>query len=79
MHWRIGAAYRHRMPEENKAAFHQIIEAGSPPGLLALIGNQSVGWCQLTPRDKLPQLDREWRLKRGDQQPIGWVGLFPHL
>jgi hypothetical protein len=76
MYWRIGAAYRHRLPEESKAAFHQIVEAGSPPGLLAFIGNQAVGWCQLIPRDELPQLDREWRLKRIDQQPVWSISCF---
>jgi GNAT superfamily N-acetyltransferase len=29
-----------------------------------------VGWCQLTPRDALPWLDRTWRLARVDDLPV---------
>jgi GNAT superfamily N-acetyltransferase len=76
MYWRIRAAYRRRPPEENKAAFHQIVETGPPPGLLAFIDNQAVGWCQLTPRGALPQLDRERRLKRIDTLPVWSISCF---
>ena len=76
MYWRIGSAYRHCPPEENKAAFHQIVETGPPPGLLAFIDNQAVGWCQLTPREALPQLDRERRLKRPDALQVWSISCF---
>jgi GNAT superfamily N-acetyltransferase len=76
MYWRIGAAYRKHPPEENKAAFHQIVEAGPPPGLLAFINNQAVGWCQLTPREALPHLDRERRPKRIDQESLWSISCF---
>jgi hypothetical protein len=48
---RIGAAYRRRPREKNKAAFQAIVKRGPPPGLLAFDGDLAVGWCQLTPRD----------------------------
>ena len=70
MYWRIGSAYRKRPREENKAAFREVVERGPPPGLLAFDGDVAVGWCQLTPRDALPWLDRVWRLKRVDDQPV---------
>jgi GNAT superfamily N-acetyltransferase len=38
--------------------------------LLAFEGDLPVGWCQLTPRDALPWLDRTWRLKRVDDLPV---------
>jgi GNAT superfamily N-acetyltransferase len=38
--------------------------------LLAFAGDLAVGWCQLTPRDALPWLDRTWRLKRVDDVPV---------
>ena len=44
--------------------------AWSAPGLLAFDGDVAVGWCQLTPRDALPWLDRVWRLKRVDDVPV---------
>jgi GNAT superfamily N-acetyltransferase len=70
MYWRIGAAYRKQPKEANRAAFREIVRAGPPPGLLAFDGELAVGWCQLTPRDSLPWLERSWRLKRLDDQPV---------
>lgn len=70
MYWRIGLAYRHRPAGANRAAFHQIVKEGPPPGLLAFDGDLPVGWCQLTPRDALPWLDRPWRLRRLDDSPV---------
>ena len=76
MYWRIGAAYRKRPPDNNKAAFRQIVKRGPPPGLIAFDGELAVGWCQVTPRDALPWLDREWRLKRVDQVPVWSLSCF---
>jgi GNAT superfamily N-acetyltransferase len=70
MYWRIGAAYRKHSSEENKAAFRAVVEAGPPPGLLAFLDSQAVGWCQLTPRSALPWLEKNWRLKRLDELPV---------
>jgi len=36
----------------------------------------AVGWCQLTPRDALPWLDRAWRLKRVDDVPVWSLSCF---
>ena len=76
MYWRIGSAYRRLSPEQNKRAFLEVVEAGPPPGLIAFNGDLAVGWCQLTPRDALPWLDREWRLKRVDDVPVWSISCF---
>lgn len=76
MYWRIGAAYSQVPREKNKASFRRIVKRGPPPGLLAFDGDVAVGWCQLTPRDALPWLDREWRLKRLDQTPVWSISCF---
>jgi len=76
MYWRIGSAYRNRPREENKAAFRQIVKRGPPPGLLAFDGDLAVGWCQITPRDALPQLDRARVIKRVDDVPVWCVSCF---
>ncbi len=76
MYWRIGAAYRRRPRHENKAEFREIVKRGPPPGLLAFDGDVAVGWCQLTPRDELPWLDRTWRLRRVDQTPVWSISCF---
>ena len=52
------------------------MERGPPPGLLAFDGDVAVGWCQLTPRDALPWLDRAWRLKRVDDVPVWSLSCF---
>jgi GNAT superfamily N-acetyltransferase len=70
MYWRIGSAYRRRPRAANKAAFREVVEGGPPPGLLAFDGEVAVGWCQLTPRDALPWLERTWRLRRVDDVPV---------
>jgi|SRR5262245_11011418 len=76
MYWRIGAAYRHRPAAKNKAAFKAIVANGPPPGLLAFDGELPVGWCQLTPRDDLPFLDKTWRLRRVDETPVWSISCF---
>ena len=76
MYWRIGSAYRQRPSEKNKAALLEIVRRGPPPGLLAFDGDVAVGWCQLTPRDALPWLDRSWRLKRVDDVPVWSLSCF---
>jgi GNAT superfamily N-acetyltransferase len=76
MYWRIGSAYRKRPAGRNKAAFRAIVKRGPPPGLLAFDGELAVGWCQLTPRDALPWLDRNWRLKRADDLAVWCLSCF---
>jgi GNAT superfamily N-acetyltransferase len=51
-------------------------EACPAPGLLAFNADRAVGWCQLTPRDDLPWLDRAWRLKRVDEVPVWSLSCF---
>jgi GNAT superfamily N-acetyltransferase len=70
MYWRIGSEYRRRPPARNKAEFREIVRRGPPPGLLAFDGDVAVGWCQLTPRDATPWLDRVWRLAPVDEMPV---------
>jgi GNAT superfamily N-acetyltransferase len=76
MYWRIGSAYRRRAPAHNKAALREIVRRGPSPGLLAFDGDRAVGWCQLTPREALPWLDRTWRLARVDATPVWSISCF---
>src|SRR5438445_2340963 len=70
MYWRIGRAYRKRRRKQNKAEFREGVKGG-PPGLLAFAADVDLGWCQLTPRDALPWLERSWRLRRVDEVAVG--------
>jgi GNAT superfamily N-acetyltransferase len=76
MYWRIGSAYRRRPRTQNKAAFREIVRRGPPPGLLAFDGDVVVGWCQLTPREALPWLDRAQQLQRVDGMPVWALSCF---
>jgi GNAT superfamily N-acetyltransferase len=76
MYWRIGAAYRKQPLGGNKTALHHIVKTGPPPGLIAFDGDKAVGWCQLTPREALPWLDRTSRLKRVDDLPVWSLSCF---
>jgi GNAT superfamily N-acetyltransferase len=76
MYWRIGAAYRRRASELNRKDFEKIVNSGPPPGLLAFDGDRAVGWCQITPRDALPWLNRTWRLRRIDELPVWSISCF---
>src|SRR5262249_2139253 len=67
-------AYRGRR-EANKQALRKIVRAGSP-GLLAFEGDLAVGWCQLTPRDSLPWLDRMSWFQRVDTLPVWSISCF---
>lgn len=76
MYWRIGSQYKKQTRQENKDAFLQIVRDGPPPGLLAFDGDRAVGWCQLTPRDDLPWLNRSWRLRAVDATPVWSISCF---
>src|SRR5512145_1880443 len=76
MYWRIGSAYRGRPAEENKKAFRTLVKRGPPPGLLAFDGDTAVGWCQLTPRDALPGLDRAQLFRPVDEVPVWSLSCF---
>jgi len=76
MYWRIGSNYRKRPRKKNKAAFHELVKNGPPPGLLAFRDDLAIGWCQLTPRDALPWLDHTWRLKHVDEVPVWSLSCF---
>ena len=76
MYWRIGAAYRKRPRELNREDFRAVVEAGPPPGLLAFDGDLPVGWCQLTPREALPWLERIRNLRRVDELPVWSISCF---
>ena len=76
MYWRSGAGYRREAPETNKAAFCSIVEKGPAPGLLAFAGDVAVGWCQLTPREALPWMDRVKAVKRVDDEAVWSISCF---
>jgi GNAT superfamily N-acetyltransferase len=73
---RIGAEYRRRTPQRNRADFRRVVKQGPPPGLLAVRDKQAVGWCQIGPREALPALDRGWRTKSVDDVSVWVIACF---
>jgi GNAT superfamily N-acetyltransferase len=73
---RIGANYRRRAPEQNRADFRRVVEQGPPPGLLAFEDGLAVGWCQLTPREDLPAVERSRRTRRVDDVAVWLISCF---
>jgi len=76
MYWRLGPAYHERPRDRNKAAFRKLVKRGPPLGLLAFDDDLAVGWCQLTPREALPWLDRARLLPRVDAAPVWSLSCF---
>jgi GNAT superfamily N-acetyltransferase len=75
--WRLGSAYRKLTREEAKAAFRAVVEAGPPPGVLALREDGvAVGWCQVTPRAALPHLAKARFTRALDAAPVWSLSCF---
>jgi predicted GNAT family acetyltransferase len=47
---------------EAKRIFRQRVKAGPPPGVLAFVGDEAVGWLQIGPRADTPQLNNPRRV-----------------
>ncbi|RMD63390.1 MAG: GNAT family N-acetyltransferase [Alphaproteobacteria bacterium] len=60
----------------NRRAFKAVVRAGPPPGLIAYRGGAPAGWCQVTPREVLPGLDRSPLLRRVDDVPVWAISCF---
>jgi GNAT superfamily N-acetyltransferase len=73
---RIGADYRRRSPQRNRADFRDVVRQGPPPGLLALRDEVAIGWCQMARREALPAFDRGRRTKRVDDVPAWVIACF---
>jgi len=73
---RIGADYRRRPPEQNRADFHAVVQQGPPPGLLALAGETAFGWCQITPRAAVPAHNQGWRVRPVDDVAVWAITCF---
>jgi GNAT superfamily N-acetyltransferase len=76
MAYRIGPSYRRRPADQNRADLRTVVDAGPPPGLLAFRDDVAVGWCQVTPRDDVPALDRQWRVRAVDDVPVWAITCF---
>jgi predicted GNAT family acetyltransferase len=67
IHWRVPRAdYVAMRGEQAKAFFRRRVKKGPPPGVLAFIGDEAVGWLQIGPRADTP----EWNSTRRATAPL---------
>ena len=67
VHWRVPHAdYVAMRGEAAKAFFKRRVKKGPPPGVLAFIGEEAVGWLQIGPRADTP----EWNNPRRATAPL---------
>jgi predicted GNAT family acetyltransferase len=58
--------WQSRTNDGNRRAFRSRVEAGPPPGLLAVQDGRAVGWMQIGPRTDVPQ----WSAARRASAPL---------
>jgi GNAT superfamily N-acetyltransferase len=74
MHWRMerGADWEREKGARNRRALRRLVQAGSVHAVLALDGDEPVGWCCLGPREEFPRLQRS-RVLRFESPPGTWA------
>jgi ribosomal protein S18 acetylase RimI-like enzyme len=60
----------------NRAALKKLVDAGTPPGLVAYRGKQPVGWISVGPRQDFAKLVRSPVMKAVDDKPVWSVICF---
>ena len=83
-YWRLSASdYGRRGQEdiaqwqaERQAALRRQMEAAPPPGMLAYLDGELVGWCGFGPRPQMERLVRSRTIPKVDEQPVWAVVCF---
>lgn len=71
MTWRLPRArYESGKGAANRAAFRRRVRAGPPPGVLAYVTGDPVGWCAVAPRSEYDYLTRSRVLRQLDDRPV---------
>jgi GNAT superfamily N-acetyltransferase len=77
MFWRMpSSTWSRSTKERNKQGMKAIAQSGPPPGLLAYLGDEAVGWVSVGPREAFPRIERSRTLKRLDDRPTWSVNCF---
>jgi len=71
MTWRLPRTqYEEGKGAGNRAAFKQRVRSGTPPGVLAYMAAEPVGWCAVAPRAEYDYLKRSRVLRPVDDQAV---------
>lgn len=77
MTWRLNKKdYDASKGEGNKQLFQRLVKQNEPLGMLAFDGDEAVGWCAISPREKYVRLEKSRALKMVDDQPVWSVSCF---
>lgn len=77
MWWRMANPdWRREKGAGTKRRFRALVRRGPPPGLLAYVGGEPVGWCAVAPRASYPRLARSRILAPVDDAPVWSVTCF---
>jgi GNAT superfamily N-acetyltransferase len=77
MWWRQSSGDHARAGNDgNRAALKRLVDSGEPPGLLAYLDGEPVGWCSLGRREEFGRLNRSPKLKAVDEQPVWSIVCF---
>ena len=60
----------------NRAELKAMVDAGTPPGLIAYCGDEPVGWVSIAPREEFARLKRSPVMKPVDEQPVWSIVCF---
>ncbi len=71
MTWRLPAnEYEKNKGAKNCDLFHQLIEKKEPVGIIAFESRVPIGWCSVSPREKLVRLKNSRIFKSIDNEPV---------
>lgn len=77
MWWRLPhREWRVQRGDGNRAALEGIVKIGPPPGIVAYVNDEPVGWCAVAPRSEYPRLATSRILQPVDSQPVWSVTCF---
>jgi len=76
MYWRIGSEYHKRSRDLNRLEFKDIVEKGSSPGLISFHENVPVGWCQITVKNSLPRLIKDYKTGTESSDNVWCIACF---
>jgi len=71
MTWRLASKeYEKSKGDQNRELLYQLVKNNEPLGIIAFDGSEPVGWCSISPREKLPRLESSRLFKRIDDAPV---------
>jgi GNAT superfamily N-acetyltransferase len=71
MTWRLlSKEYQRNQGAGNRELFYQLVKNKEPLGVIGFDGTKPIGWCSVSPREKLTRLENSRLFKRIDNAPV---------